>query len=195
MAIGVLVDANVLYSRTLRDWLFLIKLRSQGGLYTVHATEDILAEVLYRCRRAKPDAPGRLTKAIHDRIVDSLDGVVSDFVVDGSYPGDDPDDAHVHAAAVACGAEILLTADSGFTRVPEELDLRLPYEVHTPDSFFVLIDDSQPALVETVVGEQFTYWESRPGCRSLGAALRDAGCPLFADRVGEHLQHLGHIGR
>lgn len=38
----VLPDANVLFNRTLRDWLFLLAHR--GRLYTIHSTEDLLAE-------------------------------------------------------------------------------------------------------------------------------------------------------
>ena len=113
MALGVLVDANVLYSRTLRDWLFLLKLRSEAGMFTVYATEDIIAEVLYRLRRDNPNKPGHFIAGIHDRIVANIDDRITDFQIDGSFPGDDPDDAHVHAAAVASGARILLTDDSG----------------------------------------------------------------------------------
>ncbi|MGB4834514.1 MAG: hypothetical protein WBP28_00340 [Nostocoides sp.] len=73
MALGVLVDANVLYSRTLRDWLFLLKLRSEAGMFTVYATEDIIAEVLYRLRRDNPNEPGHFIAGIHDRIVANID--------------------------------------------------------------------------------------------------------------------------
>jgi len=63
---------------------------------------------------------------------------VEDFVVDGTFTGA-VNDQHVHAAAVACQAEIVLTSDGGFTApgVVEEL----PYEVYPPDEFFVLVDD------------------------------------------------------
>lgn len=64
----MLVDANVLFSRTLRDWLFLLRNETEGGMFTVYATEDILAETLYRMRRKYPLAPGHLTSRAHDRI-------------------------------------------------------------------------------------------------------------------------------
>lgn len=38
----VLVDANILYSRCLTDWISLASIR--GGMYTVLWTEDMLAE-------------------------------------------------------------------------------------------------------------------------------------------------------
>ncbi len=94
--LGVLVDASVLFSRTLRDWLFLLKIHSDTDMFTftVHATEGIIAEVLYRLRRKYPDAPGHLTSEVHDRIVANLDSRVADFdfEIDGSHPGNDPDD-------------------------------------------------------------------------------------------------------
>ena len=52
----VLPDANVLFSRTLRDWLFLLS--SGGELYTVHSTPDILAETLSRYRDRFPHVTG-----------------------------------------------------------------------------------------------------------------------------------------
>lgn len=46
MSTRVLVDANVLYSRTLRDWLALLYLESDS-FFSVYWTEDILAEAMY----------------------------------------------------------------------------------------------------------------------------------------------------
>lgn len=43
---GTGVDANVLFSKTLRDWLFLLRHETQGQMYTVLATEDIIAETV-----------------------------------------------------------------------------------------------------------------------------------------------------
>lgn len=191
MALGVLVDANVLYSRTLRDWLFLLKLRSEAGMFTVYATEDIIAEVLYRLRRDNPNKPGHFIAGIHDRIVANIDDRITDFQIDGSFPGDDPDDAHVHAAAVASGARILLTDDSGFTDLPDEAIEQLPYEVHTCDSFFLLVDDVAPTIVRDVAADQHAYWTAKPGSTSIVTALKRAGCPAFANRVREHMRALG----
>ena len=56
MVTRVLIDANVLYSRTLRDWILLLEIESEARMFKVHWTEDILAEVLYRTRRKSPTA-------------------------------------------------------------------------------------------------------------------------------------------
>ena len=52
----VLADANILFSRTLRDWLLLVHL--DGGPIRVHYTEDILAETVCRLRREHPSRRG-----------------------------------------------------------------------------------------------------------------------------------------
>jgi len=190
MATGVLVDANVLLSKTLRDWLFLLRNETEGGMFTVYATEDILAETLYHLRRNHPRAPGHMTSHVHDLVCEQLDDRVSDYTVDDSYPGLDPNDAHVHAAAVASGAGKLLTADSGFTKLPDDVAARLPYEVHTPDSFFTLIDDSAPLKVRAVTEKQMLYFLKRDGEADLPGRLKKSGCPTFAERIRLHLQAL-----
>ena len=178
------VDANVLYSRTLRDWLFLLRFADPDRL-TVFTSEDVLAETVYRYRRNHPDAPGRLIAAIRSTIVNSLSDIVTDYQIDGSFLGGDIDDRHVHAAALACGADVLLTDDQGF------VGHRHGYDVVRPDPFFVAVDDSDPALVSRVTAQQVDYWTSRRGTSRLPEALEAAGCPQFAERVQQHQHALG----
>jgi hypothetical protein len=169
----VLADANLLYSRTLRDWLFLLKLETTTGMYSVCSTEDILSEVLYSYRRNNP-------------------------TIDGSIPNPflDVNDSHLHAVAVSASIDILLTCDTGLLSV--ELATRdvLPYEVMHPDDFFLLIDDSAPHVVKSVTAKQVEYWESRQAGAneqrrpSLVEALIRAGCPNFGQRVQVHLKNL-----
>ena len=78
---------------------------------------------------------------------------------------------------MASGAGVLLTADSGFTRLSHETVEQLPYEVHTPDTFFVLVDDSAPEKVRTVTRKQLEYWLEKTGEADLPARLRAACCP------------------
>jgi predicted nucleic acid-binding protein len=149
----VFVDANVLYSRTLRDWLALLRLRSSGEIYTVYWSEDVLAEAIYRLRRNHPEWDGRTITRIRDLIAKTFEGGrVDDFVVDGSFPAKDADDQHVHAAAVACSAEIIVTCDGAFSTADQEVNSR-PYEVYQPDDFFMLVDDTAPDLVRHVTRE------------------------------------------
>lgn len=181
----VFVDANVLYSRTLRDWLFLLSLADPDRL-TVFSSEDVLAETVYRYRRNHPDAPGSLIAAIRSTIVSSLSDIVTDYQIDGSFRSDDIDDRHVHAAALACGADVLLTDDHGFGAHDRG------YDVVRPDPFFVAVDESAPAVVRRVAAQQTKYWTTRRGTARLPEALEAAGCPRFAERVGQHQLALGH---
>lgn len=180
----------MLFSRTLRDWLFMLRNQTAGGMYTVYATEDVIAETMYWLRRKNPKAPGTLIARVHDRIVKQLDDRITDFEIDGSYPGSDPDDAHVHAAAVASRASVLLTADSGFTDLDDAALDALPYEVQTPDSFFLLVDDASGAAVREVTRQQLDYWYSTKGEADLAKHLRGAGCPEFARRIADHVRSL-----
>lgn len=54
MAQRVLVDANVIASRTLTDWLFHLR-RFNSGMYTVLWTRDIQAEAIRVMRTRHPE--------------------------------------------------------------------------------------------------------------------------------------------
>ncbi|WP_309886472.1 PIN domain-containing protein [Curtobacterium sp. 320] len=182
----VFVDANVLCSRTLRDWTCLLRLRTDG-MFQLHTTEDVLAETIRTLRRKHPTLPGGAVTRLRAAVLGAVDELVEDFDATVAYGGSDPDDRHVHAAAEACRAHVLLTDDRGFAS-----DDAANYEVYRPDDFFVLVDDSAPAAVRDVVRQQTRYWASRPDekRRGLADALRDAGCPAFAARVESHLRVL-----
>ena len=101
-------------------------------MFQTYWTEDIMAELCYHLRKNNPDWDGALITRLRDKIVESLEGGrVDDFTVDGSFPGSDPDDQHVHAAAIECNADIVLTMDRGFSS--EGVVDSLPYEVYAPD--------------------------------------------------------------
>ncbi|WP_229794929.1 PIN domain-containing protein [Saccharothrix coeruleofusca] len=189
------MDANVLYSRTLRDWLALLQLESAEEIYTVYWTEDVLAEVIYRLRRRHPTWSGAKITSVRDLIAKTFEGGrVDDFTIDGSFFGKDGDDQHVHAAAVACQADIVLTGDNGFFATGCDADAR-PYEVYKPDDFFMLVDDSAPHLVQRVTREQTLYWVRKGGRADLAGKLVEAGCLRFAERVRAHQGRLSLPGQ
>ncbi|WP_239068831.1 PIN domain-containing protein [Cellulomonas pakistanensis] len=184
----VLADANVLYSRTLRDWLVLIQLQAEAPPYRTYWTEDIVAEVLYRQRRAHPEWDGRRIALVRDRICGSLEGGrIEDFAVDGEFPGD-RHDQHVHAAAVAAGMDVVLTSDSGFS-APAVRAIST-YEVCAPDAFFVRVDAAAPDLVQppgvprpattALVTERPT---STGPCAGRGAPASPSGCAVTSWRT------------
>ncbi|NIK54448.1 PIN domain-containing protein [Kribbella shirazensis] len=188
MVTRVFVDADVLFSRTLRDWLFLTKLVSGGGMYTVSTSLDVIAEATARYRDRNPTAPGRVIVRMFELIEANIDERVDDYTVDGSFVGDDPDDAHVDAAARTCGAGVLLTIDGGWNKTTDEQLNALPYEPQHPDTFFSIIDASSPDLIHKVIVQQMTYWFQKDSAVDLPTALRAAGCPDFAERVRGRIQ-------
>ncbi|WP_260852614.1 PIN domain-containing protein [Curtobacterium pusillum] len=182
----VFVDANVFCSRTLRDWTCLLRLRTDG-MFQLHTTEDVLAETVRTLRRKHPELPGGAVTRLRAAVLGAIDELVEEFDATLAYTGPDPDDRHVHAAAEACRAHVLLTEDQGFTHTDAA-----NYEVYRCDDFFLLVDDSAPGAVRDVVRQQTQYWAARPVAtrRGLAEALRDAGCPQFAARVESHLRVL-----
>lgn len=182
----VFVDANVWYSRALRDWFGMLYTKPDTPPFAVYWTEDVLAELVYHLRREHPDWPGRRITRIRDLMAGTFEaGRVGDFTVDDSYLGPDRHDAHVHAGAVACSADVLVTCNGKDFLWDENTSL---YEVMHPDDFLVLVDDSAPGLVADVVGSMCAYWVDRSGEANLPARLDLANCPRFADRVRTHLR-------
>lgn len=144
----VFVDANVWFSRTLRDWLGMLYTTPEVAPFEVKWTEDVLAEVLYHLRRRHPDWDGGRITGIRDRIARTFEvGRVDNFQLCDDYLGKDPFDAHVHAAALACQADLLLTTNAADFAWD---DNESPYEVVSPDEFLVLVDDAAPELVAEV---------------------------------------------
>jgi predicted nucleic acid-binding protein len=193
MAVGavttsVLVDANVLYSRTLRDWLALCYLHVDGW-FEVGWTEDIMAEVIYHLRRNYPTASDQEIGGVRDRLVETFStGRITGYTIDTAVPYPDVFDAHIHAAALHGEVDFVLTADRGFEDLGSLLD-DLPYEVHGPDSFFCLLDDSSPDAIQAVCQKQMDYWKGRGRQFNLCTQLQKAGAPEFAERVRAYVQN------
>ncbi|QAY71261.1 PIN domain-containing protein [Xylanimonas protaetiae] len=184
----VLLDANILFSRTLRDWLFLLRNETGGEAFTILATEDIIAETIYRYRRRYRRASGAQIAAVHDRIVEQLDDRIVDYEIDDTSPLADENDAHVHAAAVAAGIDLVITADTGFTNLDDKQRATLGYRALTADEFLTEVDNVTPSAVDAVTRAQLRYWRARGEGRSLDEALDAADCPRFAARVRARLK-------
>ncbi len=71
-------DANVLYSRTLCDWFFMLRLELPG-LFLLYTSQDVIDEVVYNIRRDSPRADGSLTERKRKHLVEFMDDVVRDF--------------------------------------------------------------------------------------------------------------------
>ncbi|WP_284782690.1 PIN domain-containing protein [Corynebacterium rhinophilum] len=104
----VVYDANVLYPSTLRD--ILVRLAG-SGYFRARWTDKILDEVFRNLKSNRPDLdPTKLarTRTLMCRAVDDcLVTGYEDLVESLSLP--DRDDRHVLAAAIRCGAQVIVT--------------------------------------------------------------------------------------
>lgn len=186
----VFVDATVLVSRTQRDWLFHARVVTQGGMFSLQTSDDVLNEALARLRDRNPRWDGGVFTQVRRNVFAVFDEVLTDFPGDVDFPGTDDGDVHVHAAALAAESTMLLTSDKGFLELRDTADLGLPYEPIDPDSFFVLLDDSSQRQTKEMVQSQINFWTARGDKPDLAERLRRADCPAFADRVEERIAQI-----
>lgn len=192
----VFLDANILFSRTLRDWLFMLRIETEGSMFTLSTSEDALVEAQYSLRKKKPEVPGRTISNIRKKSALVCDEVIDDYPGKAKGPFLDKYDLHIHSALIAAGSHILITQDKGFLNLPEEQKDELPYEILSPDEFLILIDDSASQIVSSVTKQQSVYWinsqmrNRKTSGIGLESALRKSGCPKFATRVRKHLRNL-----
>lgn len=185
----VFVDANVLYSRTLLDWVGLLASDVDAPPFRVYWSEDVLAEATYHLRKKHPDWDGRAVARARSLLEATFEGGrVEDYRPVVSLSPRDPGDAHVAAAAAACEAHYLLTQNAKHFD-----DDATCYDVVTADEFFVLLDDASPDNVREAVARQMRYWCGKREEALLPEHLEKAGCPLFAERVRRHQWAIGGI--
>jgi PIN domain len=104
----VVYDACVLYPAPLRSFLMYLAMRD---LYRARWTNDIHAEWMRNVQKDYPD----FTRLQAERIRDLMNAHGVDSIATGyetlipSLTRPDPDDRHVLAAAIRCGADIVLT--------------------------------------------------------------------------------------
>ncbi|MBT9607978.1 MAG: PIN domain-containing protein [Microbacterium sp.] len=127
----VFADANVLFSRTLRDWTLM--LGKACNSFAVVSSRDCLVEVIANIRERNPAAEGGTISHIHDLIEGSLHDLMT------QYPGGpiagmpDEKDWHVVHAAAKAEARILVTSNMKDVAPVAEF---LPFELYSPDELF-----------------------------------------------------------
>lgn len=98
----------------------------------------------------------------------------------------DPDDRHVLAAAIASGADAIVTAN--LRDFPSDLWERFGVEIISPDDFLLNQLDMASRLVITAVEEQASATRHPPrSVDDLLGAFTRAGVPRFADEVALRL--------
>lgn len=126
----VLVDANIFFSRTLTDWVFLLR-NHTGGMFQVFTTEDAISEAIAAYRNRRPLVAGSITAGRTALIRGNVDEILDDFPAGLQFSGTDEGDYHLHAAAHAGRADFVLTSND-----PADITSgQEPYEVIHPDAF------------------------------------------------------------
>ncbi|ADX75274.1 hypothetical protein Asphe3_42090 (plasmid) [Pseudarthrobacter phenanthrenivorans Sphe3] len=185
----VLLDANILYARTLRDWIGLLQ-GEVPALFTVVWTEDVMVETLYHLRKKYPlwseEQIGGLRRKLEKAFTG---GQITGYQIDASLEYPDIGDAHLHAAAVHGAVDIVVTRNGKDLPYGDDL----PYEIYEPDDFLILVDDAAPQAVRAVTESQLCYFHKKSSPDEgidLPLRLNKAGAPKFAARVRDHLQHV-----
>lgn len=185
----VFVDADVLYSVTLRGWFFnLAHAESQfAPSFEIVVTEDVIAEAIARWRDSNPKAPGGVVSTMSEHLR-TLCTVIRDYDCEIPFPGGDEGDIHVYAAAVAAGVGYLVTKDNGFHDLSAEVKDELPFEIYHPDDFLLLVDAQNRSNVMEATRATVRHALSK-GQEVSGMVdmLRKNACPQFADVVENHL--------
>lgn len=172
-AFTVLYDACVLYPASMRD--LLIRL-GQTGLFRARWSQRIIDEALRSLAAGRPDLdPKRLA-----RTGELINGAIRDCLVTGhealaeSLQLPDEDDRHVLAAAVRCGAQVIVT--NNLRDFPREALDPFGVEVQTPDAFVQHLIDLAPELVARVLLEQASALRKPPmTVKTLVARLGQVG--------------------
>lgn len=152
-------DACVLYPAPLRDLLMHLAL---SGLYRARWTERIHDEWISALQRQRPDLSAdslAWTRA-------QMDGAVPDCLVSGyetleaglTLP--DPNDRHVLAAAILCGAGAIVTYN--LKDFPDELLAPHGIAAQHPDQFIEHAFDLNPAAVCKAVRDQRASLKNPP---------------------------------
>jgi hypothetical protein len=178
----VLADANVLYSRVLRDYLLHA---AEIGVCAVTWSTRILDEATRGLQANIPgftaDVVARLVAALTDTFPDSLiDPSPADYARLARWRLPDEDDRHVIAAALAAESTIICTGN--IKHFPEHVTEALDLAVMTPDQLLTELFDSHPAAMLEVHRMTVAAFTGATDVSTV-TALRKAQATRTADKV------------
>lgn len=177
----VIYDACVLYPAPLRDLLMHLALT---GAYRARWSGQIHDEWTRNVLKNRSD----LTKAQLDRTVEAMNRAVPDCLVNDYEPLmqgldlPDEDDRHVLAAAIKCGASVIVTYN--LKDFPAEILKRFEIEALHPDVFLSDIWDLDQAAVLEAVQKQ------RASLKNPRYTPRELLDTLLKQRLPEIVKHL-----
>lgn len=152
-------DACVLYPAPLRDFLMWLGL---SGRFRARWSRDIHEEWKRNLLLNRLD----LTRSQVDRTSDLMDRAIPDGLVDGyeelvvALTLPDPDDCHVLAAAIRCGASVIVTFNQ--KDFPANVLASYGVESQHPDEFIENLFDLDAAAVVAAAQRQRSQLKNPP---------------------------------
>jgi predicted nucleic acid-binding protein len=176
--LAALLDASVIVPASLNDTLLLA---AEAGLYRVHWSADILDEVqrtLISDGMATFDQAAKRLAAMRHAFPGAM---VVEYQAMIDQMTNHPKDRHVAAAAVAAGANVIVT--SNLRDFPQAS--LVPYGIlaKSPDDFLIDLDDSAPALLTRIVVRQAAGLRRPPASPEEVLDHLSLHAPLFAARL------------
>lgn len=83
---SVLLDTNILMSKTLRDWILLLAVKSEYEFFTPHVSSGIMDEFGYHVRRANPAISDVVLENWKQQIIRSCISCISGFLSKLLFP-------------------------------------------------------------------------------------------------------------
>jgi len=142
--LGAFFDANVLYPSGLRNFLMHLALT---GVFRAHWSAKVHDEWMRNLLKNRPD----ITREKLERTRRLMDKAAPDALVTGyeslieSIDLPDRDDRHVLAAAIRCGASVIVTLN--LADFPTPVLRNFSIEAQHPDDFVLALLDAFPDLV------------------------------------------------
>ena len=178
----VLVDTNVLFPFSIMDVMLAL---SEDSVHEVLWSQALLAEwerVIVREQRRSAASAASITSAIRDYFPE-FEVPESDYAhLIARMPGDDPDDRAHMAAAIAGGADMIVTWNR--SDFPVRPLAALGVRVCDPDRYLCDVLGTWPAeVVATIV--RLVEEKRRPPLSLIDffGILAKAGVPIFAERL------------
>jgi len=185
MVIVAFLDANVLASKTQRDWFLKLSLERPTIVNLVTSTE-VLDETERVFLRRNPGANPGTASSLRARIEAVLTDVFKTSQTHDEVIGVDPGDWHVHHSVIESEAKLLITNNI------RHFSGDYPYSVTSPDDALCQMLLAQPEAVLSVARSEEDYWgrQSRLGRPAvpLHQALSKAQCPRFGSLINEFLR-------
>ncbi len=187
----VIYDACVLYPAPLRD--LLMHLASWSRLFQAKWTEDIHREWINSLLRNRSD----LKREDLERTRQCMDKAVPDALVEQSryqqiVPGlslPDPNDRHVLAAAIACGAQTIVTFN--LKDFPAAILKSHHIKAIHPDLFLKSLLDLDEAAVVDALKRQAATLKNPPKTVHEILEILKKSVPEFCERVAPILESYG----